>query len=67
VFKRPLASIDVLRLKDFKISGMIGGIGEKDQLSYSSLLYQMLNGKKLVYSDEIICAAVIRAISPSNN
>ena len=27
----------------------------------------MLNGKKLGYSDEIICAAVIRAISPGNN
>ena len=60
-------SVDILRLKDFKIAGTIGGPGEKDKLSYSSLSYQMLNGKKLGYSDEIICAAVIRAISPGNN
>ena len=57
----------MLRLKDFKISGVIGGFGEKDKLSYSSPSYQMWNGKKLGYSDEIICAAVIRAITPGNN
>ena len=38
--------IDVMRLKEFKISGKIGRPGEKDKLSYSSLSYQMMNGKK---------------------
>jgi hypothetical protein len=30
VFKRPLASIDVLRLKDFKISGYFLGVPQLD-------------------------------------
>ena len=60
-------TFDVLKLKDFKISGTIGGPEKKDSLSYSSLIYQMNNGKKLGYADELICAAVLRAISPGNN
>ena len=37
-------TFDVLKLKDFKISGTVGG-EKKDSLSYSSLLYQINNGK----------------------
>ena len=41
--------------------------GEKDKLSFSSLSYQISNGLKLGYSQEIVCAAVLKAISPGNN
>ena len=60
-------SIDILKLKDFKINGTIGGPEKKDSLNYSSLLYQINNVKKMGYSDPVICAAVLRAISPGNN
>ena len=59
--------VDVYKLKDFKISGIIGGPGEKDRLSYLSLSYQIENGKKLGYSDEKICGAVIRAVALSSH
>lgn len=58
---------DVRKLKDFKINGTIGGPEKKDSLSYTSLCYQISNGQKLGYADEIVCAAVLRAISPGNN
>lgn len=54
------------KLKDFKISGCIGGSGEKDKLSYTSLAYQIQNGRKAGYSDDEICAGVIRSIAPGN-
>ena len=57
--------VDVMGLKDLKISGMIGGSGEK--LSYTSLSYQIANAEKSGYSEERICAAVVRAVSPSSN
>ena len=57
---------DIQKLKDLKISGTIGGGGDKDKLSYTSLSFQIQNAKKVGYSDENICGAVIRAISASN-
>ena len=57
---------DLHKVKDFKISGTIGGVGEKDKLSYTSLAYQIQNAKTLGYSEDNICGAVIKAISPSN-
>ena len=59
-------AFDVERLKEFKIAGTIGDVGEKDKLSYTSLSFQIQNGKKLGYSEGSICGAVIKAISPSN-
>ena len=59
--------VDMYKLKDLKISGIIGGIGEKDKLSYLSLSYQIENAKKLGYSEEKICGAVIKAIAPNNH
>ena len=35
-----------MKLKDFKISGYIGNVREKDKLSYTSLVYQIENAKK---------------------
>ena len=54
------------RLRDFKINGTIGNAGQKDKLSYSSLSYQIQNGKDRGFSEKEICSAVIRAISPGN-
>ena len=59
--------MDVFKLKELKISGIIGGSGEKDKLSYTSLSYQIANAEKSGYSGECICAAVVKAISPGNN
>ena len=55
------------KLKDFKISGCIGGSGEKDKLSYTSLAYQIQNGRKAGYSNDEICADVIKSIAPGNH
>ena len=57
--------VDVMKLKDFKISGIIGGSGGK--LSYTSLSYQIANAEKSGYPEERICTAVVRAVSPSSN
>ena len=58
---------DVQKLKDFKISGTIGSLDKRDSLSYSSLSYQISTGVKQGYTEEVICAAVLKAISPGNN
>ena len=58
---------DLFKLKDLKFSGTIGGLGEKDKLSYSSLSYQIANARDVGYSEQVICAVVIKAISPGNN
>ena len=59
--------VSIQKLKDFKISRTIGSAGQKDKLSYSSLSYQIHNGKEAGYSDTEICAGVIRAIAPGNH
>ena len=58
--------VEVSKVRDFKISGMIAGKGD-NKLSYTSLLYQIENGRRQGYSGPIVCDAGIRAISPSNN
>ena len=59
--------VEIQKLNNFKISGIIAGVSEKDKLSYTSLSYQIANGRKLGVSEDRICGAVINAISPSNN
>ena len=58
---------ELKQIKELKINGKIGGIGEKDRLSYVSLSYQISNAKKLGYSEEMIFGAVIRAITPGTH
>ena len=50
--------------KDFKIRGVIGEAGQKDKLSYVSLLKQIEEGKDKGYSDREFVNAVIKAITP---
>ena len=57
----------VQKLREFKISGSIGGDGQKDTLSYASLAFQMKRGKDDGYSYNEIQGAVIKAIKPGNN
>ena len=59
-------ALNLMQLKDLKISGTIGGDKEKDVLTFDSLLYQVDNAKKN-YPDHVICAAIIKAISPGKN
>ena len=49
-------------LREFKISGTIGNIESKENLSYTSLSFQMEKGKKSGYSEGEIQTAVIKAI-----
>lgn len=46
------------RFREFKIHGSIGAEGQKDKLSYSSLMYQIQDGQKKRFSEIDICAAV---------
>ena len=50
--------------KDFKIRGFIGEKGQKDKLSYISLLRQIKEGRDKGYTDKEIVNAVLRAITP---
>ena len=50
--------------KELKINGKIGLPGQKDKLSFSSLVYQITQAKKRGYTEIEICDAVIKAIGP---
>ena len=56
-----------LKIREFKINGVIGPIGQKDSLSYASLAFQIQRGKEEGYSFREIQSAVIRAIKHGNN
>ena len=57
---------DVLRLRrDFKIDGTVGK-GSKDSLSYSSLCYQIQQGKDAGYTSAEIRKAVVGATKPGS-
>ena len=63
--QKSTGKLDVLKLKELKFTGVIGG-GEKDSLSFTSLNYQIENAKTAGYDPPQICAAVVKCISPSN-
>ena len=50
--------------KDFKIRGTIEEVGQKNKLSYVSLLKQIEEGKDKGYSDKEIVSAVVKDINP---
>ena len=50
--------------KEFKISGQIGDLRQKDRLSFTSLAHQIDAGLSRGYKEEEIVEAVIRAINP---
>ena len=50
--------ITKVRIKEFKLPGMIGGEGE-NALTYDSLLFEVDNGRKLGYTDTEMCSTII--------
>ena len=59
--------VQVHRIRDFKINGIVGDKDQKHTLSYTSLSFQMDQGRKAACSPGEIQAAVIRAIRPGSN
>lgn len=55
---------EVTLRRDFRICGQIGEAGQKDKLSYTSLINQMESGQRKGHSETEIVEAVTRAISP---
>lgn len=49
--------------KEFKTSGQIGELGQKDSLTFSSLAHQIENGLTTGYPEIEIVDAVVRAIA----
>lgn len=59
-----LSEIQVQKLREFKINGTIGEVCQKETLSYTSLSFQLKQGKESGYSTKEIISGVIRAIKP---
>ena len=57
--------VDLVRFKEFKITGTIFGKGES-RISYTSLKHMVENAQKMHYSETMISAAIIKAISPNH-
>ena len=55
---------EVTLWREFKINGQIGEGGQKDKLSYTSLIHQIDSGFRKGYSEAEIVEAVIRAVTP---
>ena len=53
-----------IKFKEYKINGKIGTPGQKDRLTFLSLIFQINNGLKKGYSEHEICDAVIKSIAP---
>ncbi|KAK2564655.1 hypothetical protein P5673_012136 [Acropora cervicornis] len=62
--QKPAVSISKFK-RDFKISGQIGDVSQKDRLSFSSLAHQIENCLKNDYTADEIKEAVIKAINPA--
>ena len=64
--QKPAVSISKFKC-DFKISGQIGNVSQKDRLNFSSLAHQIENGLKNDYTEDEIKEAVIKAIKPARS
>ena len=62
--KKPGFAVPAWR-RDFKISGQIGDVSQKDRLSFSSLIHQVENGLNRGYKEKEVIEAVIKAINPA--
>ena len=63
--QQPVLSISKIK-RDFKISGQIGDISQKDRLSFSSLAHQIEHGLRNDYKEDEIKESVIKAINPTH-
>lgn len=55
---------EVVLRREFKIMGQIGEGGQKDRLSYTSLVHQIDSGLRKGHSEQEVIEAVTRAVSP---
>eukprot|EP00057_Strongylocentrotus_purpuratus_P028034 XP_011682508.1 PREDICTED: uncharacterized protein LOC105446855 [Strongylocentrotus purpuratus] len=55
---------DSLLRKEFRIKGQIGEVGQKDKLSFSSLVHQIDRGVARGYAEEEVVDAIINAMVP---
>ena len=62
-----VSDIPLVFKKELKFTGQIGSPKDASKLSFSSLAHQIENAKKKNYSDQEICEATIKAISPGLN
>ena len=56
-----------IRFRNFKIDGAVGDPGEKDKITFWSLLYQVNAGVHRGFEEAEIIHAVIQAITPGNS
>ena len=63
---KPESQVIHVTKKEFKISGQIGEPGQRDRLSFSSLIHQIESAAKKGYGDEDIVEAVVRAVVPGS-
>ena len=56
-----LGQTSLLR-KDFKIRGIVGNSGQKDQISFASLIHQINDARIAGYSDNEIVVGVLKAM-----
>ena len=61
-----VTTLSYRKLRQFKINGTVGDPGQKNCLSYSSLVYQINLGETQGYTIHEIYAGVIRAIEAGN-
>ena len=59
-----LEMLKTILKRDLRISGIIGGQGQRDQLSYISLTRQIHSARGKGYEEREIVDAIIRAIAP---
>lgn len=60
----PQARFPLQWTREFKISGQVGEVGQKDKLSFSSLAHQIEQGVSKGFPEAEIVEAVVRAIMP---
>ena len=53
-----------IKFKEYKIHDKIGTSGQKNRLTFSSLIFQINNGLKKGYSEHKVCDAVTKSIAP---
>lgn len=60
----PTSLPEVMLRREFRIIGQIGEAGQKDKLSYTSLINQIESGQRKGHGEAEIIEAVTRAVSP---
>ncbi|KAJ8030344.1 hypothetical protein HOLleu_26731 [Holothuria leucospilota] len=62
--EKPDSPLGLKVQKELKISGQIGNPGQKDKLSFVSLIHQIEGAIKKGYSEREVVAAVVKAVTP---